>query len=83
MLSALVSHLKTLLLLGLSGGFTLLLLLLKLKNNKVASLEVKVQQGNDALELVPINQALQEAETNVAKDEDAISKFNANNHIGS
>jgi hypothetical protein len=83
MLSALLSHIKTLVILLLTGGSTLLLFLNHLKNNKVQTLEVKLNKIDDATELAPIDQALQEAETNVAKDEDDINKFNTNNHIGS
>ena len=73
MLSALLSHLKTVGLLITSVGFTLSLLLLKLKSNKVEQLEVKLVKVTDAQELAPIDRSLQEAETNVARDEEAIA----------
>lgn len=72
MLSALLGRLKTILFLVMTAGSGLLLLLLKLKSNKVEQLEVQLTKVDDATELAPINQAIQEAESNVAKDDAAL-----------
>jgi cell division protein FtsB len=72
-MQSVVSQLTKVVLIALSAITGLLLVILKMRGNKIASLEAQLLQSKDAATLAPVDAQLKEVESNVEKDRTAFS----------